>query len=502
MKFANDSAPPAVLEALEGRTLLSLSAPWQPPWAAEQSSALTSSGATRDSISASAENAPGVQPLRKSAKAARLAAERNALRVSDNGRYLVNSDGSPFFYMADTAWHLLNKTTLKQANAYLKNRANHGFTVIQTEINTRFGASRIGIVPFHKNDISRPNEEFFKRVDYVITRANDLGMYVSLVPLDTRWARNGVFTPTNAYNFGLYLGRRYATKKIIWTLGGDIGATEVAGGIDLWKGVAAGIARGAAGKDQSKLFMQYHPGFNQTSATWFQDYSWIDANGVHSGHSMNRDNYNLVANTYNASPAKPVMDMEPGYEDMPHGIVRGNPRLTAYDVRKGAYWSLFAGAHGVTYAHNNVWAFVKEPGEFRSLSTAPWQQSLNTPGAAAMTHLKKLILSRPFLTRIPDQSLIAGPALNGTDHIQATRASDGAYAFIYTASGKPITADLNKLSGTEAIARWYNPRTGESTDAGRHQSTGPETFTPPTNGGQNGDWVLILDDASRGFGNP
>jgi hypothetical protein len=488
-KICTDSARPAVLEALEGRALLSVATPWQPPWAPAETAARVERSAVE------------IQPFKKSVKAVRAQALANALRVSDNGRYLVKSDGSPFFYMADTAWHLLNKTSLEEADKYLTNRAKYGFTVIQMEINTRFGASRIGVTPFEDGDISRPNEAFFKRVDYVINRANQLGMYVSMVPLDTRWARNGTFTAANAYNFGRFLGNRYAAKKMIWTLGGDIGADEVAAGIDLWKNLAAGIARGAAGKDQSKVLIQYHPGYNQTAATWFQEYSWMDANGVHSGHAFNRDNYNLINATYNKGPAKPVMDMEPGYEDIPHGLNRDNPRLTAYDVRKGAYWALFAGAHGVTYAHNNVWAFVKVPGEFRSMSTAPWWESLDTPGAAAMKHLKKLMLSRPFLNRVPDQSLIVGQWLTGTDHIRATRASDGSYAFIYTASGKPVTINLDKLSGSQIVGRWYNPRSGKVADAGRHTKSGNKSFTPPTSGANN-DWVLILDDASKGYLKP
>jgi hypothetical protein len=44
------------------------------------------------------------------------------LRVSENGRYLVKQDGSPFFYLADTAWGLFhfNRDDLDH---YLKTRA-------------------------------------------------------------------------------------------------------------------------------------------------------------------------------------------------------------------------------------------------------------------------------------------------------------------------------------------------------------------------------------------
>lgn len=37
------------------------------------------------------------------------------IRVSDNHRYLVQSDGSHFFYLGDTAWKLFHRLTLEEA---------------------------------------------------------------------------------------------------------------------------------------------------------------------------------------------------------------------------------------------------------------------------------------------------------------------------------------------------------------------------------------------------
>ena len=128
-----------------------------------------------------------------------------------------------------------------------------------------------------------------------------------------------------------------------------------------------------------------------------------------------------------------------------------------------------------------------------------WKQALASPGANSMAVLKRLMLSRPFLNRVPDQSLVVGSTLSGTDRIQATRASDGSYAFVYTASGKAVTVNLGKLSGSQVIARWYNPRNGRSSVIGTFAKGGTRTFTSPQAGY---DWVLVLDDASRGFGKP
>src|SRR5260221_488622 len=103
----------------------------------------------------------------------------NVLKVGADGRSLVHEDGTPFFYLADTAWELFNKTSRTQAKHYLNTRAAQGFTVIQAEINARFGANVYGDAPFIKNDVTRPNEAFFEHMDYIINRANALGMYVS-----------------------------------------------------------------------------------------------------------------------------------------------------------------------------------------------------------------------------------------------------------------------------------------------------------------------------------
>ncbi|MEM6345408.1 MAG: DUF4038 domain-containing protein [Bacteroidota bacterium] len=51
-------------------------------------------------------------------------AELQGLKVSDNGRFLIKEDGTPFFYMADTAWELFHRCNREQADMYLQKRAS------------------------------------------------------------------------------------------------------------------------------------------------------------------------------------------------------------------------------------------------------------------------------------------------------------------------------------------------------------------------------------------
>jgi hypothetical protein len=112
--------------------------------------------------------------------------------------------------------------------------------------------------------------------------------------------------------------------------------------------------------------------------------------------------------------------------------------------------------------------------------------------------VRALIESRPVLSRVPDQSLVENP-LEGADHIAATR-GDG-YAFVYDAQGRPFTMNFGKISGSRVKCRWFNPRTGTSMEAGEFDNRGTHAFTAPSEG-FGSDWVLIVDDVSKGYQPP
>ena len=72
-----------------------------------------------------------------SAPASEATEKLSRLRVSENGRFLVREDGSPFFWLGDTAWNLFQRTSLEDEpnqpaiERYFATRARQRFTVIQ-----------------------------------------------------------------------------------------------------------------------------------------------------------------------------------------------------------------------------------------------------------------------------------------------------------------------------------------------------------------------------------
>jgi hypothetical protein len=56
------------------------------------------------------------------------------LKVSENHRFLMDSEGKPFFWLGDTGWLLFSKLTREEAEKYLDDRVRKGFNVIQVMV--------------------------------------------------------------------------------------------------------------------------------------------------------------------------------------------------------------------------------------------------------------------------------------------------------------------------------------------------------------------------------
>ena len=103
-----------------------------------------------------------------------------SLRISENGRFIKKSNGTPFFYLGDTAWELFHRLDMQEAEYYLKNRADKGFTVIQAVILSELNGISVpnanGDLPLFNKDPKRPNEAYFKHVDAIVEKASSLGL--------------------------------------------------------------------------------------------------------------------------------------------------------------------------------------------------------------------------------------------------------------------------------------------------------------------------------------
>jgi len=108
------------------------------------------------------------------------------LKVSENHRFLVTESGRPFYWQGDTAWELFHRLNREEADIYLRNRADRRYTVIQAvalaELDGLNDPNAYGEKPLINNDPTQPNEAYFQHVDWIVKRANELGIYVGFCP--------------------------------------------------------------------------------------------------------------------------------------------------------------------------------------------------------------------------------------------------------------------------------------------------------------------------------
>jgi len=291
---------------------------------------------------------------------------------------------------------------------------------------------------------------------------------------------------------------------VIWILGGDR-PIENLQQKDIIRTLASGLRKGDGGVH----LITFHPSGGNGSSTWLHNEPWLDFNMRQNGHVKEfTGRYDATRTDYDRIPIKPVVDGEPLYEDHPNSF---NPKQLGYsvaaDVRRPLYWDLFDGAFGHTYGHHSVWQMWAPGREPINGPLMPWYEAIDQPGAGQMQNARRLIESRPFLTRVPDDSLIlpSVPATSipgaGVYHLAATRGEDFSYALIYVPAGRAFSVRTGKLSGERLRAWWFDPRNGRSELIDEFAKTESHRFTPPIPG-ELLDWVLVIDDASKNYPPP
>lgn len=441
--------------------------------------------------------------------------DNGRLTVSANNRYLQFQNGTPFFWLGDTGWLLPERLDRAEAQYYLQKCREAGYNIVQIQVIDNVPAINIYGQPSHPHgwDMSKADPDglysYWDHLDYIVELARQNGIYIGMVAIWGSQIKNGNINASQAKEYGEFLGQRYAKyPNIVWIMGGDI-----QGDIhpEIWEAMATSIKA----TDKNHI-MTYHPRGRYTSARWWSKAQWLDFHTFQSGHrkygqrmgnanypipdNTEEDNWMYVDSTWAYKPMKPVLDAEPSYEDIPKGLHDANEeRWQDYDVRRYAYWSVFAGACGHTYGHNAIMQMLK-PGYPTSYGSdgkeKSWYQALEDPGFNQMKYLKSLMLAFPYLERVPDQKVITGT--NGTqyDRLIATRGKD--YILVYNYNGVPMHIDLSLISGKKKNIWWMDTSNGTLTFIGTSTEKHAE-FMPVKNVGQAKDGVLIVIDASKGY---
>ncbi len=407
------------------------------------------------------------------------------IRASADGTHLVHADGTPFFWLADTAWNGVLKAQPADWDDYLAERRRQGFTAIQSVITQwrAFPQDAAGEMAFTGKENIHINPAFYRRCDDKVAAIARHGLVPSPVLV---WACTphdpGYYLPAaDCTLLAQYEVARYAAYRPIWILGGD---GEYRGEhSQKWKETGRAVF-GESGAEPVTM----HPRGVNWPGEDLRDEKWLTFHSYQSGHGDGDDHLRWLqsgppAANWNIAPVKPVINQEPNYED--HLAYHSRQPFSAQQVRRALYWSLLVSpSAGVTYGHHGIWPGMEEaggPADHPNSGVAPtWREALHSEGAAGVMHLAAFFASLDWTALRPAQYLLAAQPGDADPNrfIATAQSADGAVV-VYTPGGDPI-----RLTRSLSAARWYNPRTGEWTDAG----SGAD-FTPT----DEADWVLSGD---------
>ena len=427
------------------------------------------------------------------------------LKVDESRNYIVDSNNKPFFWLGGTAWELIHRLNREEVDFYLEDRAKKGFTVIQTVILAELDGLRTpnayGHLPLFNMDPEKLNEQYFEHVDYILNKAESLGMYVGLLPtwgdkFNLKWgAGPEIFTPENAGIYCKKLATRYKKQSnIIWILGGDRDAEKEIH-FDIINAMAAGLKEGGA-----KQLITYHPVGAKMASDYFNE-KWLDLEMFQSGHNSMTKEYEYVLKGKKIQPERPVINGEARYENIGDRFWENKSYgwLDDFDVRVSAYWTMLAGAAGYTYGCNDIWQMYDVQHEPVVKARTGWKPAVDLPGSTHMKILKDLFMKFPWYNLKMDQSFILNENPKTEAYMISAKGPGNEFLLIYTPMGKTIKADLSGMGSEPLKAYWFNPRSGKYTLIGEYNSGTHTEFTPWSDG-RGSDFLLVVVKAENDVG--
>lgn len=442
------------------------------------------------------------------------------LRVTADGHRLEHADGTPFFWLGDTAWRLPTISP-EDADRYFEVRSAHGFNVVLFNLTGMNSPDFVGNRPFEGDGPTwqefSPKEAYWSEIDRIFDQAESQGMYLLGLPWWGPQAgdpeRKFFADPDTAnFQYGKFLGERYGSRpNLIWCVAGEYSKPYVAQTpseapeehirhLEL-------VAEGILSAKSPKRLMTIHPAGLLSSSDDFHDREWLDFNMVqtHKGFDYIVP---MVSADYALNPPKPVLSSEGWYEDEPkmYELPTWDDIDPAWLQRFQAYWSVFHGSFGFAYGHRKVWRMESDEGERGCLPVG----ALESEAATSLRHLRTLVETEFPREWKPAQELLT-TGTRGSDFGRfygtspnlncSIMSADRTIALVYSTRGTAFCVRTDQLAAGTMDAFWFDPRSGSRKELEHGELSGGLSaksrssrvwFYPPGQPEDANDWVLKL----------
>jgi hypothetical protein len=444
------------------------------------------------------------------------------VRLSGDRRFFTWANGSPFFWLADTAWNGVLRSNEADWERYLTARQNQGFSVVQFVSTQWRGAMEVlgDERAFAGTEHITIFPDFFRSREPRITAINEAGLVAAPVILWAVWDSDPgwALAEADAIRLARYIVARWGAYQVIWFLGGD--GNYLGERAERWRTIGRALGLGPRATlfgepvEERDRLVTMHPGGQTWVGDLFRQEPWYDFIGYQSGHGSSDEHLRWLvegppATKWDGDPVLPVVNLEPNYEGHPsYHTDRG---FTDYEVRRAAYWSLLLSPPvGISYGTNPIWMWADAPevpdGHPSIGLVEPWDKGLLLPGIHSMTILRAFFEVMPWWSLRPAPEMLAEqPGTHDpTSFIAAAKTEDGEQAVLYLPKGG--TVHLNpELLPPAPVIRWFDPRLGRWTDTRAlfegdngsgtvqvtvHQNESAQSDERPHSEGQ--DWLLVI----------
>jgi hypothetical protein len=318
------------------------------------------------------------------------------IRVAKDQRHFEHTDGTPFFWLADTWWKgLCKRMTWEGFQELTDDRKAKGFNAVQIvcgpypdEAMMEARWENEGGKPYETRDFSVVNPKYFEYADRRIEHLVDAGIVPVIVG---GWGRPQGGGKSTLMQVGIdgfkrhwrNLVARYGAYPTVWMVGGE--AKDAYGP---W----SDLARYLKDTDPFERLTCYHaPGHPRTA---LKDNTMFDFDMIAIGHNgmltVNRT-FDLMKSSLTALPKRPVLCGEACYE--------GHMQTNFQAIQRHMFWSfILSGAAGHTYGAAGIWQASVEgdPGITPIYDWTTWKEGMNYPGSMQLGLGKKLLEQYPW----------------------------------------------------------------------------------------------------------
>jgi len=433
---------------------------------------------------------------------------RGGLRVADDRRHLEHTDGTPFFWLADTWWMGLCKRLRwpGEFKELVADRVAKGFSVIQIVA---------GLYPdmaaFDKrgdNEAGWPWEPEFARIN---------PRYFDMADLRMDWLVSQGLVPCVLGSWGYYLPwlgverfkqhwrylvGRWGAYPVIWCLAGEgvmpwylhKRTDQAKQDEEIQRAGWTEVGRYLREIDPYHRLVSIHP--TRRGREQVEDDSVLDFEMLQTGHGDRTSFPNTIRSVTEAraqEPTMPVINSEVCYE----GILEASRE----EVQRFMFWScILSGACGQTYGANGIWQVNQEGKPYGpsphgwSWGDRPWREAYQLPGSGQLG-LAKRLLERYEWWRLEPHPEWVEPHWSEDNYFAPYCAGipgELRIIFLFNVIPQPVVKELEP--GLRYRAFLFNPSNGAERELGVAEADAEGSWAVPQIEIRR-DWVLVLERA-------